>query len=385
MNSSSFGIDRKKIEEEYKHLKSVYFNSAYFGPSPIRAKASVEKALAIELDQSFYEYSEWMSIAEKLRVKIAKLLNVSENNITHSTSTSDIVNIVANGFKFKSDDHVASIDKDYPSNILPWMLQSERGKFIFDKIELGEQIIPTAEWLKTKLHPKTKIFNMSYVTFDTGKKMDLVSIGKMLKERNILFVVDATQALGGMPITSEELSYIDVLACSSYKWMLGAYGHAFGYFSNHALELIEHQNANWVVSPRSKVVYDLLNYTTETLPGARKFDRGQTANLLVSAALDASYDFLLETDLVKIAKWNASVRDYFLENYPKNKYKLITPVEHMGNIVCLKSNSGDSVQLEKELKTRNVDVSVRQGNIRLSFHVFNNHAQVEKLIQALDA
>ena len=56
----------------------------------------------------------------------------------------------------------------------------------------------------------------------------------------------------------------------------------------------------------------------------------------------------------------------------------------MGNIVCLKSVGGDSIALETELKKRNVDVSVRQGNIRLSFHVFNTKLQVDELIKALD-
>jgi selenocysteine lyase/cysteine desulfurase len=56
----------------------------------------------------------------------------------------------------------------------------------------------------------------------------------------------------------------------------------------------------------------------------------------------------------------------------------------MANIVCLKAVSGDSIALETELKKRNIDVSVRQGNIRLSFHVFNTHQQVDELIKALD-
>jgi len=47
--------------------------------------------------------------------------------------------------------------------------------------------------------------------------------------------------------------------------------------------------------------------------------------------------------------------------------------------------NADSVALENELKKRNVDVSVRQGNIRLSFHIFfNTKAQVNELISALD-
>jgi cysteine desulfurase/selenocysteine lyase len=372
------------IEKEYSHLKSIYFNSAYFGPSPIRSKATIMAAMEKELDPSFYAYDDWMSISEKLRIKFAALLNVTPDCITHSTSSSDVVNIVANGFIFEKGDRVAAVNKDYPSNILPWMLAERHQKFVFDKLDLGTAIIPTPEWLEQNLKPQTRIFNISYVAFDTGKKIDLLSIGKYLKTKNIFFVVDATQALGGLEITPEELSYIDVLTVSSYKWMLGPYGHAFAYFSQKAQDQIYHLNANWILSPNSKQVYNLLDYTTETLPGARQYDRGQAANLLCSGCLEGSLSFLLEVGLANIQKHNASVRDYFLANYPKEKFTLVTPLEYMGNIVCLKSVGGDSIGLETELKKRNVDVSVRQGNIRLSFHVFNTNQQVDELIKALD-
>ncbi|MGZ3786918.1 MAG: aminotransferase class V-fold PLP-dependent enzyme [Bacteriovorax sp.] len=376
---------RSLIEKEFSSLSSIYFNAAYFGPSPLRSKDTILAAMQRELDPSFYAYDDWMSISEKLRVKFAALLNVSPDTITHSTSSSDVVNIVANGFIFEKGDRVAAINKDYPSNILPWMLAERHGKFTFDKLDLGSEIVPTAAWLEKNLRPQTRIFNVSYVAFDTGKKIDLISIGKFLKSKNIMFVVDATQALGGVDISPEELSYIDVLTCSSYKWMLGPYGHAFAYFSQKAQDQIYHLNANWILSPNSKQVYNLLDYTTETLPGARQYDRGQAANLLCSGCLEGSLGFLQEIGLANIRKYNEGIRDYFLANYPKEKYTLITPLEHMANIVCLKAINADSIALETELKKRNVDVSVRQGNIRLSFHVFNTKAQVEELIKALDS
>jgi selenocysteine lyase/cysteine desulfurase len=166
--------------------------------------------------------------------------------------------------------------------------------------------------------------------------------------------------------------------------MLGPYGHAFAYFSPKAQELIHHHNANWITSPNSKVVYNLLDYTTETNPGARKYDRGQAANFLASACLEGSLDFFQEIGLTNVEKHNASVRDYFLNSFPKNKYSLVTPLEHMGNIVCVRSKGEDSIKLEHELKHHNVDVSVRQGNVRISFHIFNNNEQVNKLVEALD-
>ncbi len=375
---------REYIRQEFHHLDTIYFNTAYFGPSPYSAKQKVSRALQKELDPSFYEYNKWMGISERLRQQLAQLLNTSANNITHSTSTSDIINIVANGLKFKAGDRVCAIDKDYPSNILPWMRAQENGLIQFDLLSLEEEIIPSPEWLEKKLHPQTKVFNISHVTFDTGKKVDILNIGRMLKKKEILFVVDATQSLGGMDITAEELEVIDVLACSSYKWLLGPYGHAFAYFSDEALKKIHHRTGNWIVSPNSKVVYNLLNYTTETLPGARKYDRGQASNMLTMSCLEASLEFLLEIGLENIKNYNATLRDYFLDHYPKDKYQLMTPDSYMGNIVAIKAKGLDPITLERELKYRNVDVSVRQGNIRLSFHIFNTVDQVNTLIETLN-
>jgi cysteine desulfurase / selenocysteine lyase len=372
------------VRKEYNHLDSLYFNTAYFGPSPYSAKQKVSRALQKELDPSFYDYNTWMGISERLRCLMADLIKSTPDNITHATSSSDVMNIVANGFHFKKDDVVVALNKEYPSNVLPWMLASERRGFEFKLLDLGEQVVPDVDWLKKNLPPKTRIFNISHVTFDTGKKINLKAIGELMKERDILFCVDSTQALGGMPISQEELALIDVLTCSSYKWMLGPYGHAFGHFNDRAQALIDHTTANWILSPNSKVVYSLLDYTTETLPGARKYDRGQASNFLAMACLEASLEFLLQADLERVAEHNAALRDHFLANYPKSKFELITPTSHMGNIISMKCKNIDSITLERELKFRNIDISVRQGNLRLSFHVFNTKEQVDTLLSAID-
>jgi len=106
--------------------------------------------------------------------------------------------------------------------------------------------------------------------------------------------------------------------------------------------------------------------------------------MLANSCLEAGLELIDEIGLENIAEHNAELRDYFLENYPKNKYHLITPREAMGNILALKARDLDSITLERELKFRNVDISVRQGNLRISFHLFNTQDQVDQLISALD-
>ncbi len=316
---------RELARKEFHHLDTIYFNTAYFGPSPYSAKGNVDRALLKELNPSFHEYSSWLGIAERTRELLSKFISCTPDQITHSTSSSDIINILANGLTFKKNDLVVSVNKDYPSNVIPWMLGHEQGRLNFKLLDLESFSVPCVDWLEEKLPKNTSVFTISHVSFDTGKKINLLEIGKFLKSRGIFFIVDCTQSLGGMSISTEELSYIDVLTCSTYKWMLGPYGHAFAYFSNEAIEKVKHHNGNWLVSTNSKSVYSLLDYTTETLPGARKYDRGQNSSMLTMACLEAGLNFLLSIGLETIQEHNEEIRNYFLKHYPKDKFELITP------------------------------------------------------------
>lgn len=382
----AYSLTQKElVKSEFAHLDSTYFNTAYFGPSPYRAKQKVSRALQKELDPSFYDYNTWMGISERLRGMIATFLGRLVDTIAHSASSSDTINNIVHGYEFAQGDVVAAINTDYPSNVLPWMVcQKLNPQMKFELLDLKGEIVPTAQWLAKNLPANTKIFSISHVTFDTGKRIDLLEIGRLMRERNILFVVDATQSLGGLAISQDELDTIDVLTCSSYKWMLGPYGHAFAYYSPLAQQKIRQNCGNWIISPNSKIVHNLVNYTTETLPGARMYDRGQASNMLAMACLEASLEFFQELGANTIEQHNKIVRDYFLANYPKKKYELLTPLDHMGNIVALKALHKDPLKLERELKFRNIDISVRQWNLRLSFHLFNTVEQVDQLLSALD-
>jgi len=379
------GINREVINQEYEDLKSVYLNAAYFGPSPKRCRFFVEESLKHELDPSFAPYNDWYYRPEKSREMFSSLLGTSPDNIFHACSVSDINNLIIHGLSHHKE-HFCVVDKDYPSNVLPFMLSQERKpNHKLSRLSLGPEIIPTSSWLEKNLPKDATTFCCSWVTFDTGKKIDLLDIGKFLKKKGISFILDVTQALGGLSISREELSYVSAISCASYKWMLGPYGHAFGYISDEFQKKLKHPNANWLTSKNSKVVNSLLEYTTDTLQGVRAFDRGQTANLLTIGCLEGALDFLQEIGLDNIQNHNKSLTKFFFENYPNKKYQLITPKEFSGNIICLKGLNLDSLQLEIDLKDRDIDVSIREGNIRISFHVYNQLKDVEHILKVLDS
>ena len=375
---------RALIEEEFDHGDILYFNAAYFGPSPQRSIDNIKMALVEEARPFFKNMELWMDIPERVRQKFAGLLGVEAKHISHATSSSDVINRVVNGYSYKSGEKVCALDTEYPCNVLPWMLGEKNYPFEFHPLHLDESLdIPTAPWLAKVLPKECRILNISHVAFETGKKIDLVSIGKLCRERDILFVVDATQSFGGMGLSREEMENVDVLAVSTYKWMLGPYGHAFGYFSPRALDKIAHRDAVWTNIPLADLATSLTNYTLETAEGARKFDRGQPANFLLNAGLEGSLEVIEELGLGEIESHNAGLRDYFLENYPAKKYHLISHRDHLSNILTLKPKDGESGALEQRLQDKNIDISVREGNLRVSFHLYNTRRQVERLLESL--
>ena len=373
------------VEREFDHGDILYFNAAYFGPSPQRAVDNIKMALMEEARPFFKNMEIWMDIPERVRAKMASLLGVDARHIAHATSTSDLVNRVVNGYPFEEGDRVCSPDGEYPSNILPWMLGEKRLPFEFHPLHFEKNFEPpTAEWLVRVLPENCRILNISHVAFETGKKIDLIAVGKICRERNIFLVVDATQSFGGMAISGEELEGIDILTVSTYKWMLGPYGHAFGYFSERALKAIAHRDGIWSNIPAHRLSASLIDYTLETRGGARRFDRGQAANFLVNAGLEGSLEVFEELGLDNIQAHNAGLRDYFLQHYPSKRYRLISHPDHLSNILTLKPQDGDSQALEKSLRDKNVDISVREGNIRISFHLYNTRKQVERLVELLE-
>ncbi len=369
------------VEQEFSALKSLYFNAAYFGPSPKRAQKKIDFTRKRIANPSFLPYEEWLSVPERMRLKFSQLLGCSPDNISHSSATCDVMTTIAQGLRLKENDLVVSCGGDYPSNVLPWMFAQKQGRLKFQMLEAP--LLPDADWLRDNLPKETKVFDISLVAFNTGRKIDLYSIGKLLKERDIFFIVDATQSFGGETISRKELKLIDAISFSTYKWLLGPYGHAFAYYSDNLLKSMDPINASWINSPTFQGSNRLLDYTLETLPGARQFDRGQAPNMLTMAGLEGSLDLFLELGLAEVEKHNQKLVSFFLENFSSEKFRIVTPLEGHGNIICLHTDE-DTEEIRRKLQKKKIDISVREGYLRISFHLYNNINQIELLLKILN-
>jgi selenocysteine lyase/cysteine desulfurase len=362
-------------------LKSVYLNSAYMGPLPTVAKDRVSEMAERCLDPAFWRYDDWFKISDIIRSRYAKLLGCHSDFIALSTSVSELVSHVANGLSLTDDDEVVLMNGDYPSMILPWMVAATRIGFKIRMLEVEDFLEPAR--LKSNLSKNVRLVGVSHVLFNTGAKLPIDAIGAICRENESLFLSDVSQSFGGMTIPSKALQSVDILVGVGYKWLLGPYGSAFGYFSVRALAKVERSHATWLVSPNSKSSENLLNYSISTLSGARRFDRGQTPSFLISAALDGSLGLIQEVGLDKIEQHNSGLVQYFLNSMPKGNI-VATPLDFLSNIVCVKPKKLEPMEMKDRLARDGVDVSVREGHLRVSFHFFNQVTDVDKLLTVLD-
>jgi len=168
-------------------------------------------------------------------------------------------------------DQILMIAEEFPSNVLPWRRVSQ---------ETGASIATVAipvdgNWTKAiidQIDKRTKVVAVSSCHWTNGAYIDLLKIGEVCRDFGSILVVDATQSLGAMPFSIEEIKP-DFLIAAGYKWLLCPYGFGLLYVSErwrNARPLEE----TWLARENALDFTALVNYSDQYMSGSRRFDVG---------------------------------------------------------------------------------------------------------------
>ena len=102
------------------------------------------------------------------------------------------------------------------------------------------------------------------------------------------------------------------------------------------------------------------------------------------SCVERSLEFLLELGAKEIEAKNRGLVNYFIKNFSNPKFTLKSP-SHESNILCFSCKDIDTNALQTKLMVEGIDVSIREGSLRLSFHLYNSVEQVDKLIEVLNS
>ena len=234
---------------EWNHIRDqfpvterlVYLDHASRCPTPLPVMLRQEEFLHF-CAECGRDYSTWWKIADNLRGKIASLIKADEKEIGFASSTTEAMNICAQGFKWQPGDNIVIAQMEFPSNVYPWLGLSKNEVEVRFVEPQNYEITP--ELIDRYVDSHTRMISLSHVQAANGFRIDLEEIGYYCKKQGICFCVDATQSLGAFPI-DVKTAHIDFLACSTYKWMMGSDGLAIFYCANDFLSNLNQVFLGW--------------------------------------------------------------------------------------------------------------------------------------------
>jgi selenocysteine lyase/cysteine desulfurase len=372
-------------EELRRHEFPVAQRQAFFGhagdcPLPRRVAEAISN-YAIQCTTGDQETFVFPMILTKGRKLAADLLRCQPDEIAFVGPTSLALSFIASGLKFRRGQNILIYFDDYPSNVYPWMALAEEGVEVRLMNTRGLGFIRDID-VMGQVDENTKLVALASCHFISGFRINISGIGKFLRERNILFCVDAIQTLGAFPLSVE---YVDFLAADAHKWLLGPCGAGLMYVRKSAQQFLNPPIYGWhnVRSP-NYVAQEQIVFRSN----AQKYEAG-THNLLGAVGLVAAMELILEVGVENIAGELLRHRGILVPGLLEKGWQVVhsnAANEASSGITSFYRSGADLVSLHQKLLDAGIYTSLRtdragQNYIRVSPHFYNTQQEIERLLE----
>jgi selenocysteine lyase/cysteine desulfurase len=312
-----------------------------------------------------------------------QLLGCQPEEVAFVGPTSLALSFIASGFKFRRGDNILIYFEDYPSNVYPWMALAEQGLEVRLLNTRGLGLIRPKDVLG-QIDENTRLVALASCHFVSGYRLELEPIGKALRERGILFCVDAIQTVGAFPT---DFSNADFAAADSHKWLLGPCGAGLLYVRADSQERFRPPIYGWhnVKCPDFVAQEQIVLRS-----GAARYEAG-TQNLLGLVGLVTSMELLLELGVDNIARELLRKRAWLVPALQAKGYTVLhaeAPPANCSGITSFYRPGEDPSPLHQKLLDANIVTSLRvdrqrQKYIRLSPHFYNTDAELQRVLDLL--
>lgn len=379
--------DRVRLRSDEFPLAAdwAYLNHAGSGPVPlthVRAAETCLRAMAQEAPRTSLADTE--AALARVRSLSARLLHCMPEDIAVLSSTVQAVNLVPLALDWAPGDEVITLAGEYPS-VLMALDRLRAFGVIVRRIPLHDGRLRLAD-LEASLSHRTRMVALSLVSFATGWRAPIADIAAICAPRGVWLVVDAIQAVGAVDIDAPATG-ADVLAAQGYKHLLSGYGVAPCYCSSRTKKLLPAIGSRLGVRDHLDAtrMIDAEAAWSET---ARRFESA-IPSLTGMAGMAASLDLLLAADPVETEAHVFILLDYAAEALGDFGWGIVSPIDRPGersSLLTLKPPANvDGADVVRHLLERRVSVSLREGNLRLSPHLYSTPGDIERLVEGCRA
>jgi selenocysteine lyase/cysteine desulfurase len=313
----------------------------------------------------------------------AQLLNCQPEEIALVGPTSLALSFVAAGLNFRRGDNILIYHDDYPSNVYPWMALAERGVQVRLLNVRGLGVIRPLDVIG-QVDENTKLVALASCHFISGYRIEHDAIGKFLRERGILFCLDAIQTLGAFPTTVE---HVDFLAADAHKWLLGPCAAGIFFVRRELQEKLNPPIYGWhnVRNPNF-----VAQEKIEFLKDARKFEAG-TQNLLGLVGLISAMELALEIGIENISAELLRKRAWMVPALQAKGFTVLNAEakpENAGGIISFFQPGKNLAELNQKLSDAGIIASLRvdrkgQNYLRFAPHYYNTDAELRRVLELI--
>ena len=375
----------KDISADFPISNKIYLNNASVSLMPSQSINAMNDFL-ISYNSLGPDSNDSASLIEEklnnVRKIIAKIICCKSEEVILTQSTTDGINIVANGLSFDDSSNIIirGMTHEHHSNFYPWI--KLKNKISVRNLPIDSNGFFKLNDLKSNVDNNTKLLAISHALYNTGSILPVEKISDSLG-KEIPFFIDSAQTIGCIGTHDVSKLGCDFMSFNGSKWLCGPMGTGLFYCKKESSELLEPKT----IGGESAIIENDNNLIFKDLP--EKFQTG-FRNYVGIVGLESSVKYLLNFGMENIRKKNQNLSNIFRDELMKIPDVVLYGPEDPDkrtSIVSFNIKNFDSEKVVKKLEKQNIILAVREimekKIIRVSPHFFNNESDMLKVIDEI--
>ena len=375
----------KDISHDFPSSNKIYLNNASVSLMPSQSIDAMKDFLISYNSLGPDSKDSELFIAEKLsnvRNIIAKIISCKSDEVVLTQSTTDGINIVANGLSFDNTSNIIirGMTHEHHSNFYPWIKLKD--KTSVRSLSIDKNGFFELDNLESNIDENTKLVALSHALYNTGSILPIQKISKILKNKIPLFI-DSAQTIGCIGDHDVSKLNCNFMSFNGSKWLCGPMGTGLFYCNKKSSELLEPKT----IGGESAIIEAENNLIFKNLPD--KFQTG-FRNYVGIVGLESSAKYLLNFGMENIRKKNQHLSNLFrdeLEKIPKIILYGPEDPNQRTSIVSFNIEGLDPQEIVDKLAQKNIILAVREimetKIIRVSPHFFNTDSEMLQVIDEI--
>jgi selenocysteine lyase/cysteine desulfurase len=358
--------------------RRIYVNSCSQGALSTDVEAAIQEYVA-----SWHEHGSpwelWVQKVEELRTAFAAAIGADRDEIAVMPSASGGINAIASALPFGGGRSGVTMGEfEFPTMAQVWLAQQRRGAVVRWARADGDRLDVDA--YARVIDDTTLIVPATHVCFRNGHKTDIAALTRLCHARGAYIFLDDYQRTGTGPIDVHALG-VDFMVTGCLKYLLAEAGVAFLYVRRDLIERLEPTITGWF-GRRNPFAFriDEIDWSST----ATRFESG-------TPPVPNAYAALAGLGLLERLGYDGAARqiDTLVERYRSaaeaRGFQVRTPADPARRGPLVVVQSVDAPALVARLATHGLVASSRGNGLRVSFHAYNNEADVDAVVTALEA